>query len=117
MENCAGFVRIYKGSEKAEMFDIEPYLPEIKNICQKYDAKSLTLFGSALTDEFDPATSDCDFLLELNGYKKGIFRYISIKKELEQLLQRDVDLVSPRNIENPLLKKYIYAKTRTCYAT
>jgi len=99
------------------MFNIDPYLPEIKNICQKYDAKSLTLFGSALTDEFDPEKSDCDFLLELNGYKKGIFRFISIKEELEQLLKREVDLVSPRNIENQLLKKYIYAKTRTCYAT
>ncbi len=99
------------------MFNIEPYLPEIEKICQKYDAKSLTLFGSALTDEFNPDTSDCDFLLELNGYKRGIFRFISIKEELERLLKREVDLVSPRSIENQLLKKYIYAKTRTCYAT
>ena len=99
------------------MFDIEPYLPEIERICKKYDVKNLTLFGSALTDKFDPQNSDCDFLLELNGYKKGIFRFMSVKEELENLLKREVDLVSPRNIQNHLLKKYIYSKTRACYAT
>ncbi len=47
------------------MFKIEPFLPEIEKICKKFEARSLTLFGSALTDEFDHEASDLDFLLEL----------------------------------------------------
>lgn len=97
------------------MFNIEPFLPEIEKICKKYDAKSLTLFGSALTDEFDLEKSDFDFLLELNGYKKGIVRIIRIKEELESLLKKEVDLVFPKNIRNSLLKEYIMRKTRVCY--
>ncbi|HAE37873.1 MAG TPA: hypothetical protein DCG57_04440 [Candidatus Riflebacteria bacterium] len=70
------------------MFKIEPYLPEIEKICKRYDARSLTLFGSALGDEFDPENSDLDFLLELYGFHKGLKRYLAIKAELEQLLQK-----------------------------
>lgn len=97
------------------MFNIEPFLPEIEKICKKHDARSLTLFGSALTDDFDPETSDFDFLLELNGYKKGIVRIIQIKEELESLLKKEVDLVFPKSIRNSLLKEYILRKTRVCY--
>ncbi len=99
------------------MFNIEPFLPEIEKICKKYDAKSLTLFGSALTDDFNPETSDFDFLLELNESKKGFHKFFAIKQELEELLGREVDLVMPKAIKNELLKKYIYQKTRLCYAS
>lgn len=99
------------------MFNIEPFLPEIEKICKKYDAKSLTLFGSALTDEFDPEKSDFDFLLELNESKNGFHKYFEIKQELEELLGREVDLVMPKAIKNELLRKYIYQKIRLCYAS
>lgn len=99
------------------MFDIEPFLPEIEKICKKHGAKSLTLFGSALTDEFDLEKSDFDFLLELNESKNGFHKYFDIKQDLEKLLGREVDLVMPKAVRNELLKKYIYQKTRLCYAS
>jgi hypothetical protein len=98
------------------MFNIEQYLPEIEKICKKHDVKRLTLFGSALTSEFDPQNSDFDFLLELNKNKNGFHKYFEIKWELEKLLCREVDLVMPGAIKNQLLKKYIYQNTRQCYA-
>ena len=97
------------------MFDIESYLPEIEKVCKKYEAKSLTLFGSALSDEFDVENSDLDFLLELYGVEKGLNRYFAIKRELEELLKRDVDLVMPSAITNPYLKESIYSKLKKCY--
>ena len=97
------------------MFKIEPYLPEIEKICKKYKARSLTLFGSALGDDFDPENSDLDFLLELYGFHKGLKRYFAIKTELENLLQKKVDLVMPETIKNPYLKESIYSKIQKCY--
>ncbi len=97
------------------MFDIEPFLPGIREICKKYDAKSLVLFGSALSDSFDPKTSDVDFLLELYGFHKGLKRYLAIKRELEALLTKEVDLVMPEAIDNPHLKQSIFSKVKTCY--
>lgn len=97
------------------MFDINPFLPEVKKICEKYQAKSLVLFGSALTDEFNPETSDLDFLLELYGFQKGLKRYLAIKRELEQLLRKDVDLVMPEAVKNPYLKESIFSRVQSCY--
>lgn len=97
------------------MFNISPYLPEIKKICEKYEARSLTLFGSALTENFDQDRSDIDFLLELHGFQKGLKRYLAIKRELEQLLEKEVDLVMPEALTNPYLKASILAKIQKCY--
>ena len=97
------------------MFKIEPFLPEIENICKKYEAKSLTLFGSALTEEFDPDKSDVDFLLELITPEDGLKKYFGIKEELEKLLERNVDLVMPKAIRNPYLKESIYSRLKKCY--
>lgn len=97
------------------MFKIEPFLPEIEKICKKYEAKSLTLFGSALTEEFNPDSSDLDFLLELTTPENGFDRYFGIKEELEKLLNREVDLVMPKAIRNPYLKESIYSKLKRCY--
>ncbi|HNW13014.1 MAG TPA: nucleotidyltransferase domain-containing protein [Candidatus Rifleibacterium sp.] len=97
------------------MFKIDPFLPEIEKICKKYEAKSLTLFGSALTEEFNPDSSDLDFLLELTTPENGFDRYFGIKEELEKLLNREVDLVMPKAIRNPYLKESIYSKLKRCY--
>ncbi|KAF1079633.1 MAG: hypothetical protein GQF41_4191 [Candidatus Rifleibacterium amylolyticum] len=97
------------------MFKIEPFLPEIEKICRKYEAKSLTLFGSALTEEFDPDKSDLDFLLELISPENGLDKYFGIKEELEKLLSREVDLVMPKAIKNPYLKESIYSRLKKCY--
>jgi hypothetical protein len=97
------------------VFNIEPFLSEIGKICKKYEAKSLTLFGSALSDKFDPANSDIDFLLELESPEDGLNKYFGIKEELEALLKREVDLVMPKALRNPFLKESIFSKVKKCY--
>lgn len=99
------------------MFKIEPYLSEIEKICKKYEAKSLVLFGSALTEKFNFESSDLDFLLELNSAENGFDNYFGIKEELEKLFNRPVDLVMPHAIKNPYLKESIYSKIKNCYVS
>lgn len=97
------------------MFKIEPFIPEIEKICRKYEAKRLTLFGSALTAEFDSEKSDLDFLLELIAPEDGLNKYFGIKEELEKLLERNVDLVMPKAIEKNYLKESICLRLKNCY--
>jgi predicted nucleotidyltransferase len=97
------------------MIDLEKYQNEIDRICQRYNVKKLTIFGSALSNHFEES-SDIDFLLELKTTEGGIKKYMGIKFELEKLFIRPVDLVMPKAITNQRIKKYIYSNMREVYA-
>jgi hypothetical protein len=96
------------------MFNIDPYLPAIKEICVKYSVKRLVLFGSALTSRFEES-SDLDFIIELSDATKGLIRYMGVKSDLEALLSRPVDLVMPNAIKNDRIKKQIFSNTQELY--
>lgn len=97
------------------MLEFAKYQDEINRICQKYQVKNLTVFGSAITEAYNK-NSDIDFLIELNNSRNGIKRYINIKKDLEKLFNRSVDLVMPKAIKNKRLKEYILSNKREVYA-
>lgn len=78
-------------------------LPDIAALCERYGVAHLELFGSATGPEFNPETSDVDFLVELDALAPGsrARRWIGLAEALEKLFGRHVDLVSPRYIRNP----------------
>jgi predicted nucleotidyltransferase len=78
-------------------------LPEIAALCKRYGVAHLELFGSATTPDFQPTTSDYDFLVELDAQAPGSLarRWTELADALEALLGRPVDLVNPRYIRNP----------------
>ena len=78
-------------------------LPHIAALCERYGVAHLELFGSATCTEFNPETSDFDFLVELDATSPGsrARRWTELADELEHLLGRPVDLVNPRYIRNP----------------
>ena len=39
-------------------------LPEIEDLCRKHHVRRLSIFGSAVRDDFNPATSDVDVRVE-----------------------------------------------------
>ena len=59
------------------------------------------MFGSAVTDRFDPERSDVDFLVEFQHVAASLQNYFGLKEALEELLGRPVDLVAPRALRNP----------------
>nr|VFJ58527.1 MAG: hypothetical protein BECKDK2373C_GA0170839_10664 [Candidatus Kentron sp. DK]VFJ60573.1 MAG: hypothetical protein BECKDK2373B_GA0170837_109319 [Candidatus Kentron sp. DK] len=97
------------------MFNIEPYLDEIRRLCKDFGVKELTLFGSALTDEFHDA-SDVDFFVELDDSPKGLKRYLALNRELGKLLERPVDLVMPNAVKNEALLRHMRREVQNCYA-
>lgn len=91
---------------------------DISRICQQHHVQRLEVFGSAArATDFDPATSDADFLVEFEpGAKRGLESYFAFKADLEALLQRGVDLVEPATLRNPYLLAGVNSAREVVYA-
>ena len=90
----------------------------ITAICQRYRIQRLEVFGSAArADDFDPATSDADFLVEFApGVQPGLDSLFGAKAALESLLGRGVDLVEPGAVRNPYVLASINRNREAVYA-
>ncbi len=82
---------------------IAQHRPAIAAICQRYGIRRLEVFGSAArANDFAPAHSDADFLVEFaSGVQPGLNAIFGAKADLEALLGRRVDLVEPGAVRNP----------------
>lgn len=66
----------------------------ISDYCQQNGIRRLSVFGSALGDDFTPK-SDVDLLVEFeSGVNVGYFRLSAIQEELSTLIGRKVDLLT-----------------------
>ncbi len=90
----------------------------ISAICRRYRISRLEVFGSAARiDDFDPATSDADFLVEFApDAQPGLDAFFGAKADLERLLGRGVDLVEPGAVRNPYVLASINRNREPVYA-
>jgi predicted nucleotidyltransferase len=89
----------------------------IARVCERYGVERLRLFGSALTDKFDPDRSDIDLLVDFREGTRRTFRaFFSLRDELEEVIGRPVDLVQARHIRNPYIARTVFSNTRELYA-
>ena len=66
----------------------------IADFCRRHHIRRLSVFGSALRDDFSP-DSDVDVLVEFDeGHEPG-FAFFDVQDELSDLLGRKVDLHTP----------------------
>ena len=77
---------------------------KISPILKKYGVKSAGVFGSIARGEDKPA-SDIDMVVSIEK-KISVYEFISLKHELEDILGREVDLVSEDAI-NKYIRPYI----------
>ena len=74
-------------------------MAQIKDMCDRWQIVEFALFGSVLRADFQ-STSDIDVLVTFApNARKGLLTLARIKHELEDLLGRDVDLLTKRSIE------------------
>lgn len=97
---------------------IAQHLASIAAICMRYRISRLEVFGSAArADDFDPASSDADFLVEFaKDVQPDLHRFYGAKAELEQVLGRGVDLVEPGAVRNPYVLASINRHREPVYA-
>lgn len=63
--------------------------------CRTRGIRKLSLFGSVLRDDFDPARSDVDVLAEFSPEARPGFRAFGYGEELAELLGVKVDFNTP----------------------
>ena len=82
---------------------IEQHRDDVAALCRRAGARRLDVFGSAARDDFDPATSDIDFLVDFDDLPPPSYAqaYFTLKESLERLFGRPVDLVTSSSVENP----------------
>ncbi|MDX5339939.1 MAG: nucleotidyltransferase domain-containing protein [Cyclobacteriaceae bacterium] len=80
----------------------------INALCEKHKVSKLYAFGSVLTSAFDEE-SDVDFLVEFQRTDIPDFasNYFELQFALEDLLEREVDLIEYSAIRNPYFKEEV----------
>lgn len=97
---------------------IDKHRDEVAALCWRIGVLQLDLLGSAVRDDFDPQSSDLDFLVEFDPLPPADYAdaYFALKGGLEALFGRAVDLVTPSSFANPYFRDRIAAERRTFYA-
>lgn len=96
---------------------VMPRLDALRALCRRHHVHQLDLFGSAVTDRFDPARSDLDVLVVLDDLPPGPYAdaYFSLKEGLEALFGREVDLVTEVALQNPYFRRAVEAHRQTLF--
>jgi len=95
---------------------MEPHRQQLSRLCRKYHVRSLDVFGSVLTSRFAPR-SDIDFLVEFEDLPPADYAqaWDGLRESLERLFARPIDLLTPRSLENPYLRRNVEATKRRLY--
>jgi uncharacterized protein len=76
-----------------------------QNALKTFGVKSLMVFGSVARNEAR-ADSDVDLLVEFD-HPVGLFTFVRLKRYLEQILERSVDLGTPDSLK-PYLREPVF---------
>jgi len=91
----------------------------IAEFCRKWRIKELSLFGSALTEEFR-ADSDVDLLVVFQDPDRSFGPWMGelqeMQEELEGMFGRKVDFVEKRLVKNPFRRHHILSTREVIYA-
>lgn len=89
----------------------------IVRACRRFGVARLRVFGSAVTDEFDPERSDFDFFVDFQPQVVDLLgNYLGLAAELEKITGRKVDLVMTDAVENPYFAAEASRSAQDVYA-
>ncbi len=90
---------------------------ELQALCVKYDVKTMYLYGSATTDDFNDS-SDIDILISFKelSVEQYTDNYFELHEKLEELFGRKVDLLTERSLSNPYFIKSVEETKHLLYA-
>ena len=90
----------------------------IEELCRKYRASRLEVFGSAAGDSFIPESSDVDLLVKFDpdsDLGPWMAHYFEFRDELRELLGSEVDLVMVSALTNPYFIKEVNRTRKLLY--
>jgi predicted nucleotidyltransferase len=97
---------------------IDNHRAQMADLCRTFGVRRLDVFESAVRDDFNPARSDVDFLVDFaHDEDRNRFRdHFALRDALARLLGRPVDLVMARALTNRYLEAAIDAERQLVYA-
>ena len=97
---------------------IEQHRADLVALCRQYGVQRLDVIGSAARGDFDPASSDLDFVVEFDNFtvENAADRYLGLLVDLEDLFARKIDLISYTGIRNPYFREVVNRTREALYA-
>ncbi len=97
---------------------ITDHLPEIEELCRRHHVMRMSIFGSAVRDDFNPETSDVDVRVifdspRIERYARNAFAF---QDALVALFGRKVDVISSKVLRNERLAARIAQTEVLLYA-
>lgn len=91
-------------------------LEELGTLCKKFQVVELSIFGSAVRDDFIQSQSDLDFLVQFEPESHPTFHeFFDLSEALVELTGKKVDLVAKNGLKETI-KKEVLAESRVLYA-
>ena len=97
---------------------IEQHRTEIDSLCRRHGVRRLELFGSAARGDFNPKTSDLDFIVEFTDYAARSIadQWFGLQEDLAALFNVKIELVSARTAVNPYFLETVNRDKVTLFA-
>jgi uncharacterized protein len=96
---------------------IEDKRADLVKLCKTYDVRTMYVFGSACTDQFNE-NSDVDILISFKDipFDRYTDNYFELHYKLEALLSRKIDLLTENSLSNPYFIESIEETKQLLYA-
>lgn len=90
------------------MKELKDHIDQINRLCNTHNVRSLFAFGSVVSDKLKPE-SDIDLIVDIDSEDPIDYsdNYFALKFQLEDMLNRPIDLLEAKALKNPFLKKQI----------
>lgn len=90
------------------MKELKDHIEQINALCNEHSVKSLFAFGSIVSDSLKQE-SDIDLIVDIDSNDPIVYSdsYFALKFQLENILNRQIDLLEDKAVKNPYLKKQI----------
>lgn len=90
---------------------------ELHDLCEKFDVKTMYLFGSATSSDFNNS-SDIDLLITFEElpFDRYTDNYFDLHEALEKLFSRKVDLLTERSLKNRFFIERVENTKQLVYA-
>lgn len=87
------------------------------SLCTSHKVDKMYAFGSSVSDQFNPETSDIDLIVSVDIADAGDRgdALLSLWNQLESLFNKKVDLLTEASIQNPYLKASIDQTKKLIY--
>lgn len=95
---------------------LENYINQINKLCKNHKVRQLFAFGSVIDDRFTDG-SDIDLIVDFQTSDPIDYaeNYFALKFSLEELLNRPIDLLEQRAIQNKYLLQSINKSKKLIY--